>query len=102
VAQTWIFKAKSSSPAVHGAVWKTFSKWAFRSDLIEADPSAKLKALPSEHHPVQPLTQGEMQRLLVAIDDCGFSPEVAYRVKTVILLMRWSGQACMDATTLKM
>jgi integrase/recombinase XerD len=97
---TWTFKAKSSSPAVHWAVWKTFSKWAFRSDLIEADPSAKLKALPSEHNQVQPLTQGEMQRILAATDDCGFSPEVAYRVKTVSLLMRWSGLACMDATTL--
>jgi site-specific recombinase XerD len=97
---TWTFKAKSSSPAVHWAVWKTFSKWAFRSDLIEADPSAKLKALPSAHNQVQPLTQGEMQGLLAATDDCGFSPEVAYRVKTVILLMRWSGLACMDATTL--
>lgn len=98
---TWTFKAKSSSPAVHWAVWKTFSKWAFRTDLIEADPSAKLKALPSEHNQVQPLTQGEMQRLLAATDSCGFSPEVAYRVKTVILLMRWSGLACMDATTLR-
>jgi site-specific recombinase XerD len=98
---TWSFKAKSSSPAVHWAVWKTFSKWAFRSDLIEADPSAKLKALPSEHNQVQPLTQGEIQRLLAATDDCGFSPRVAYRVKTVILLMRWSGLACMDATTLR-
>jgi len=75
-------------------------KWAFCSHLIEADPSAKLKALPPEHNHVQPLTQGEMQRLLAATDDCGFSTEVAYRVKTVILLMRWSGLACMDATTL--
>ena len=28
---TWTFKAKSSSPAVHWAVSKTFSKWAFRT-----------------------------------------------------------------------
>jgi len=98
---TWTFKAKSSSPAVHWAVSKTFSKWAFRTDLIEADPSAKLKSLPSEHNQVQPLTQGEMQRLLAATDNCGFSPEIAYRVKTVILLMRWSGLACMDAVTVR-
>jgi hypothetical protein len=98
---TWKFKAKSSSPAVHWAVSKTFSKWAFRTDLIEADPSSKLKSLPSEHNQVQPLTQGEMKRLLAATDNCEFSPEVAYRVKTVMLLMRWSGLACMDATTLR-
>ena len=78
---TWTFKAKSSSPAVHWAVSKTFSKWAFRTDLIEVDANAKLKSLPSEHNQVQPLTEGEMQELLAATDDCGFSPEVAYRVK---------------------
>jgi site-specific recombinase XerD len=98
---TWTFKAKSSSPAVHWAVSKTFSKWAFRTDLIEVDPSAKLKSLPSEHNQVQPLTQGDMQRLLAATDNCEFSQEVAYRVKTIILLMRWSGLACMDAATLR-
>ena len=67
---TWTFKAKSSSPAVHWAVSKTFSKWAFRTDLIEADPSAKLKSLPSEHNQVQPLTRercsGSWQRLMTA------------------------------------
>jgi integrase/recombinase XerD len=98
---TWAFKAKSSSPAVHWAVSKTFSKWAFRTDLIEADPSAKLKSLPSEHNQVQPLTEEEMQQLLAATDSCEFSPEVVYRVKTLMLLMRWSGLACMDATTLR-
>jgi integrase/recombinase XerD len=98
---TWTFKAKSSSPAVHWAVSKTFSKWAFRTDLIEVDPSAKLKSLPSEHNQVQPLTQGDMQRLLAATDNCEFSQEVAYRVKTIILLMQWSGLACMDAATLR-
>jgi site-specific recombinase XerD len=98
---TWKFKAKSSSPAVHWAVSKTFTKWAFRTDLIENDPSAKLKPLPSEHNQVQPLTEGEMQRLLAATDNCEFSSEVAYRVKTLMLLMRWTGLACMDATTLR-
>jgi site-specific recombinase XerD len=98
---TWKFKAKSSSPAVHWAVSKTFTKWAFRTDLIETDPSAKLKPLPSEHNQVQPLTEGEMQRLLAATDNCEFSSEVAYRVKTLMLLMRWRGLACMDATTLR-
>lgn len=86
---------------MHWAVSKTFSKWAFRTDLIEADPSAKMKSLPSERNQVQPLTLEEMQRLLAATDDCQFSPVVAYRVKTLILLMRWSGLACMDALTLR-
>jgi site-specific recombinase XerD len=98
---TWTFKAKSSSPAVHWAVSKTFSKWAFRTDLIETDPSAKLKSLPSVRNQVQPLKLEEMQRFLAATDACAFSPVVAYRVRTLILLMRWSGLACMDAATLR-
>jgi integrase/recombinase XerD len=97
----WTFKLKSGSPAVHWAVVKTFFRWAFATDLIPADPSAKLKSLPSERNQVQPLTQDEMGRLLAATAECGFDAAVAYKVKTFILLQRWSGLACMDAATLR-
>ena len=96
----WTFKVKSGSPAVHWSVVKTFFKWAFSTDLVPADPSAKLKPLPGGQNQVLPLTQGEMDRLINAVDKC-FDPEVAYRVKTFILLQRWSGLACMDAATLR-
>ncbi len=43
----WTFKKDSDSPAVDWSVVKTFFKWAFSTDLIAADPSAKLKSLPS-------------------------------------------------------
>lgn len=96
----WTFKAKSGSPAVHWSVMKTFFRWAFATDLIAADPSAKLKSLPSERNQVLPLTQDEMDRLINAVNQC-YDPAVAYRVKTFILLQRWSGLACMDAATLR-
>ena len=96
----WTFKKGSGSPAVHWSVVKTFFKWAFSTDLIPADPSAKLKSLPYGHNQVLPLTRDEFDRILAAVDQCGFTPAVAYRVKCFILLQRWSGLACMDAATL--
>ena len=41
-----------------------------------------------------------MDRLINAVNNC-FDNEIAYRVKTFILLQRWSGLACMDAATLR-
>ncbi|MFY9562055.1 MAG: tyrosine-type recombinase/integrase [Terriglobales bacterium] len=96
----WTFKKESDSPAVHWSVVKTFFKWAFATDLIAADPSAKLKSLPSGRHQVLPLSRDEFDRILTAVDQCGFKPEITYRVKCFILLQRWSGLACMDAATL--
>ncbi len=97
----WKLRLDSSSPAVHWSVVKTFFRWAFSIDLVPADQSAKLKPLPCHRTQVLPLTADEMDRILAAADDCGFLPEVAYRVKAFILLQRWSGLSCMDAATLK-
>jgi hypothetical protein len=77
----WTFKKGSDSPAVHWSVVKTFFKWAFSTDLIPADPSAKLKSLPSGRHQVLPLSRDEFDRILAAVDQCGFTPAVEYRVK---------------------
>jgi integrase/recombinase XerC len=96
----WTFKKDSDSPAVHWSVVKTFFKWAFSTDLIVTNPSAKLMSLPSGRKQVLPLSRAEFDRILAAVDQCGFKPEIAYRVKCFILLQRWSGLSCMDAATL--
>ena len=96
----WTFKKDSDSPAVHWSVVSTFFKWAFETDLIDANPAAKLKSLPSGRNQVLPLSPDEFNRILAAVDQYGFTLEVAYRVKTFILLQRWSGLSCMDAATL--
>jgi integrase/recombinase XerD len=96
----WTFRKDSDSPAVHWSVVKTFFKWAFSTDLIPADPSAKLKSLPCGRKQVMPLSRDEFDRILAEIGQCGFGPETEYRVRTFILLQRWSGLACMDAATL--
>lgn len=97
----WNFAVNSSSPAVHWAVVRTFFRWAFATDLITTDPSAKLKCLPYHHNQVHPLSPDEMTRLIAACSECDFEPAVAYKVMVFILLQRWSGLACMDAATLR-
>jgi hypothetical protein len=74
----WTFKKGSDSPAVHWSVVKTFFKWAFSTDLIPADPSAKLKSLPSGRHQVLPLSRDDFDRILAAVDQCCFTPAVEY------------------------
>lgn len=96
----WTFKKDSDSPAVHWSVVKTFFKWAFSLDLIPTNPAAKLRSLAYGHNQVLPLSRDEFDRILVAVDQCNFTRDVAYKVKTFILLQRWSGLACMDAATL--
>jgi integrase/recombinase XerD len=97
----WTFKVKSGSPAVHWSIVKTFFRWAYATDLVLTDPSAKLKSLPSVRTQVQPLTKEEMERLLRATGECGFDSQKAYKVRTFILLQRWSALSCMDAATLR-
>ena len=97
----WTFKVKSGSPAVHWSIVKTFFRWAYATDRVLTDPSAKLKSLPSVRTQVQPLTKEEMERLLRATAECEFDSENAYKVRTFILLQRWSALSCMDAATLR-
>ena len=42
-----------------------------------------------------------MERLLRATAECEFDSENAYKVRTFILLQRWSALSCMDAATLR-
>jgi site-specific recombinase XerD len=97
---TWRFNRDSSGPAVAWSIVRTFFRWADALDLIPSDVSAKLTSLPIVRKQVQPLTQDEMEGLLAATSQCGFTPDIAERVRIFILLQRWSGLACIDAATL--
>ncbi|WP_162601757.1 tyrosine-type recombinase/integrase [Occallatibacter savannae] len=98
---TWTFNRQSGGPAVAWSIVKTFFRWAHSIDLVSSNVSAKLQSLPIVRTQVQPLTKDEMARLLAATSQCGLSTEVEQRVRTFILLQRWSGLACVDAATLK-
>jgi integrase/recombinase XerD len=97
---TWTFRKDSSGPSVAWSIVKTFFRWAHCIDLNSSDVSAKLPSLPIVRKQVQPLTQDEMEGLLAATSQCGFTLDIADRVRIFILLQRWSGLACIDAATL--
>ena len=97
---TWTFNRDSSGPSVAWSIVKTFFRWAHSIDLIPSDVSGKLKSLPIVRKQVQPLTRDEMESLLAATSQCGFTQEIVERVRIFILSQRWSGLACIDAATL--
>lgn len=108
--QTWSFKAdNSSSMAVSDGQIRKFFAWAHRMEMISKDPYCKLDKYAKSDAVTLPLTVEEMKRLLVAVDEVKVwgvnakskdAKEVAYKVKALILLQRWSGLSIIDAVTL--
>lgn len=108
--QTWHFKANnSSSMAVSDGQVRKFFAWVHKMEMISKDPYCKLDKYAKSDAVTLPLTVEEMKRLLLAVDEVrvwGVNAkskdvnEVAYKVKTLILLQRWSGLSIIDAVTL--
>jgi integrase/recombinase XerD len=102
---TWTFKRygdnrPSYSWKIHWAVSKAFFKHAFTFGWIPTNEAEKLNGFKVEHEQIQPFTREEMTKILASVDGC-FNPEEAHRMRSFILLMRWSGLACRDAATLE-
>jgi site-specific recombinase XerD len=108
--QTWPFKSdNSSSMAVSDTQVRKFFDWTRRMEMIAKDPYCNLDKYEKNDPVTLPLTVEEMKRLLVAADEVrvwGVNAKlkdvgvVAYKVKTLILLQRWSGLSIIDAVTL--
>jgi integrase/recombinase XerD len=100
---TWTFRAKTYSFRVHQGVVKTFFKWCLNSDLIQTNPAERLPKVTVDHDQKQPFSPEEMDKILQAVgsENLQWDDLKRYRVRAVILLMRWSGLACMDAATLE-
>jgi integrase/recombinase XerD len=108
--QTWRFKSdNSSSMAISDLQVRKFFDWAHRMEMIAKDPYCNLEKYAKNDPVTLPLTVEEMKRLLVAPDEVrvwGVNAkfkdvkEVAYKVKALMLLQRWSGLSIIDAVTL--
>lgn len=108
--QTWRFKSdNSSSMAISDLQVRKFFDWARRMGMIAKDPYCNLEKYAKNDPVTLPLTVEEMKRLLVAADEVTVwgvnaklkdTKEVAYKVKALILLQRWSGLSIIDAVTL--
>ncbi len=99
--QSWTFNFKnSSSAAIHDCYPRRFFRWCEAQDKLPRDPYKRLERFRKADPQTLPLTPNEMQRLLDAVNECEFSSELKYRVRTLILLQRWSGLSIIDALTL--
>src|SRR5208283_3975587 len=106
----WSFKSEnSSSMAVSDGQIRKFFAWIHRMEMISKDPYRNLDKYAKNDPVTLPLTVKEMKRLIVAVDEVkvwGVNAkakdvkEVAYKVKALILLQRWSGLSIIDAVTL--
>lgn len=96
---TWVFREESYSMKIHNAVIKAFFTWAVRFDYLESNPFDKLDRIVVTPVPTLPLTSEEFSKLLSCTDACG--PACTQTMTTIILLMRWSGLAILDASCLR-
>lgn len=97
---TWTALYESSQTrAMVRARLRLFLKFCLRSKWLSHDillPTIKVDEIPT-----MPLTAEEFARLLTAIPEKFPDPERAKRVRSLVLLMRWSGLAIRDALTLE-
>ena len=84
---------------------RAFFRYAHDRQWIENNPASRIKPPKVSIRPTMPLTHNEMMRILCACDDWtrtapARSRMTAYRLKALVLLMRYSGMRIGDAVTL--
>ncbi len=85
------------SPATHQlrlALLKRFFKFAVDASWIAESPAANLKAPKNDAQPTMPLAREEIRAMFAAAGG-------ATRERALLMLMRYSGLAIRDATTLR-
>jgi integrase len=95
----WIFREESFSTRVHNATVKAFFKWCMRFDYLVKNLMDKLDPIHVKEVPTLPLDAEEFFRMLTSVSILPLIEQPT--VMTAILLMRWSGLAITDATTLR-
>jgi site-specific recombinase XerD len=84
---------------------RAFFRFALERKWVEANPASLLKLPKVSIRPTMPLTDEEMVRILSACDALAIKAQPsakmnALRLKTLILLMRYTGMRVSDAVTL--
>lgn len=85
---------------------RAFFRFAHDRNWAERNPATRLRLPKVTVHPTMPLTQADMLKLLTACEACLGESEArtakmnALRLKTLVLLMRYSGMRISDAVTM--
>jgi integrase/recombinase XerD len=83
---------------------RTFFRYCCASAEIKLpyNPTAQLEHFNvTSDEPEDPYTEKEHKAIVSAIDDCGFKPEVAARIRALISVMRHAGLALQDSAILE-
>jgi integrase/recombinase XerD len=80
---------------------KGFFYFCARNGWITENPALGLSRIKADVRPAVPFTKDEFNKILAACDRFGKTDEQRQRVRTMILLLRWSGLAIRDAVTLE-
>lgn len=85
---------------------RAFFRFAHDRNWVERNPATRLKLPKVSIRPTMPLTQPDMLKLLTACEACLAEAETrtakmnALRLKSLVLLMRYSGMRISDAVTI--
>lgn len=79
---------------------RAFFRFAFDRKWVDANHAAKVKLPKIPASPTMPLTREELLRILAACDALKITAANAARLKTLILLMRYTGLRVSDAVAL--
>jgi integrase/recombinase XerD len=83
---------------------RAFFRFAHDRQWVESNPATRIKLPKVSIRPTMPLTREEMVKILTACDGLQVTTPVegklnAHRLKTLVLLMRYSGMRVSDAVT---
>lgn len=99
---TWIFREESYSLKNSNARIKAFFTWAVKFEHLDKNPFDKLDKLKLTPVPTLPLSEPEYKQLLHAVASLKQRRgSLHHTLVNLILLMRWSGLAILDACCLR-
>jgi integrase len=99
---TWVFREASYSLKNSNARIKAFFTWAVKFEHLDKNPFEKLDTPKLTPVPTLPLSPEDFQNLLRAAENLKLRQgSLHFTLVNLILLMRWSGLAILDATSLK-
>jgi integrase len=84
---------------------RAFFRFAHDRQWVESNPATRIKLPKVSIRPTMPLTHEEMVKILTACDSLQITTPIegklnAHRLKTLVLLMRYTGMRVSDAVTL--
>lgn len=88
--------AKKKQERVRGFFW-----FCFRNKWVEDNAALGLSKIKAEHRPAEYFTHGEFANIVQQTNLYGRNEVERVRLRTLVLLLRWSGLAIRDAVTLE-